>query len=54
MYNLDYNNRKALHKVLSKEDDEELAPNDNENSVKMFDSMMNKHVYGNQWSSNPN
>jgi hypothetical protein len=53
-YNLDYQNREDLYKITSREDDEELAPNDNEYSTKMYDSMMNKHVYGNQWTGNPN
>ena len=53
-YNLDYENRQALYRSTSKEDQDELSPFDNENSVTMFDSMLNKHVYGNQWSANPN
>lgn len=53
-YNLDYQNRQDLYRSTSREDSDELSPFDNENSVTMFDSMVNKHVYGNQWASNPN
>lgn len=51
-YNLDFKNREDLYK--NSEDTDELSPYDNENSIKMFDSMANKHVYGNQWTTNPN
>lgn len=53
-YNLDYKNRQDLYRSTNRENPDDLSPFDNENSIQMFDSMVNKHVYGNQWSNNPN
>jgi hypothetical protein len=32
---------------------DEFAPSDNSNSVDMFDSMLNNHMYNNQWTKAP-
>lgn len=53
-YNMDFKNRDILHKEQVKENPEEIPPFDNKYSQKMYDSMMNKHVYGNQWASDSN
>lgn len=53
-YNMDFENRKKLYNSTKMENEDELSPFDNENSINMYDSMLNKHVYGNQWSINPN
>lgn len=53
-YNLDFKNRQDLYNQEKADDPDAMAPFDNENSIKMFDSMTNKHVYGNQWTTNPN
>ena len=44
-YNLDQDNRQILQKQLK----DEISPNDNKNSIKMYDNMLNKHMYENQW-----
>lgn len=47
-YNLDIGNREKLYA------NDEIPASDNKHSKSMFDSMTNKHVYGNQWSIDPN
>jgi len=47
-YNLDPNNRKDVE--LSQD---EFSPSDDDNSLSQFDSMLNKHMYNNQWSTKP-
>ena len=49
-YNLDQGNRDILQKQLK----DEIAPNDNKKSIKMYDTMLNKHVYDNQWVKDQN
>ena len=47
-FNMDPNFRAGVE--LEKD---EFAPSDNSNSVDMFDSMLNNHMYNNQWTKAP-
>jgi hypothetical protein len=47
-FNMDPNFRSGIE--LEKD---EFAPSDNSNSVDMFDSMLNNHMYNNQWTKAP-
>lgn len=49
-YNLDQDNREILQKQLN----DDIAPSDDKNSIKMYDTMLNKHVYSNQWIKDQN
>jgi len=42
-YNLDQDNREILQKQIN----DDIAPSDDKNSIKMYDTMLNKHVYSN-------
>ena len=47
-YNLDPNFRRNVELQQG-----EFQPGDNEKQLSMFDSMMNKHMYNNQWATKP-